>query len=337
MMLMPSLWKMLSKARLNFVSRSWIREARALAAVVEVHQQVPRLLHHPRPIRVARTGEVLDPPRPDRDEEQHVQPPQPDGIHGENVASNDRAAVLAQERSPAELAPFRRWRDAGTGEHVSHQRRRDVDTELAQLADDPDVPPVAVLAREPQDQLAQLRVERRPARAPVPACPAAGDDPPVPPQQRLRRDQERLPRATRHYAAEGRQQQSVALRQLWPPRLPAQDRQLVPQHEDLEFHRAVAAREQQHEREQPAGDDVDEQHEHGQPPRRDRRRYRAPSEPTPRPRAVPPDRVCAPHGLRCPARAPPRGAARTPAAAVPRRARRAGSRARCGSSRPRHG
>src|SRR6266542_7128578 len=50
------------------------QEARPLAAVVEVHQQVACLLAHPRRIRLARTDDVFDPTRPDPDEEQHVQP-----------------------------------------------------------------------------------------------------------------------------------------------------------------------------------------------------------------------------------------------------------------------
>ncbi len=37
------------------------------------------------------------------------------------------------------------------------------------------------------------------------------------------------------------------------------------QNEEFEFLRAVATREQQDEREQPAGDEVDERREHGQP------------------------------------------------------------------------
>jgi hypothetical protein len=41
----------------------------------------------------------------------------------------------------------------------------------------------------------------------------------------------------------------------------------VAQNKELEFLRAVAAREQQDKREQAAGDDIDERHEHRQPPR----------------------------------------------------------------------
>ena len=62
-----------------------------------------------------------------------------------------RLSVVPEERAPAELVALRRRRDARAGEHVSHKRRRDGDLQLAQLADDPNIAPVAVLAREPQD------------------------------------------------------------------------------------------------------------------------------------------------------------------------------------------
>ncbi len=89
----------------------------------------------------------------------------------------------------------------------------------------------------------------------------------MPAQQRLRRNEERVPGATRQHPAEHRQHQPIGVRELRPPRLPPQDRQLLAQHEDLELHRVVTTREQQHQREQPANDDVDERHEHRPPPK----------------------------------------------------------------------
>jgi transposase len=50
------------------------------AAVVEIHQQIPRLPQHPSRVRVARASDVLDSPAADREEDEHVQPPKPDGI-----------------------------------------------------------------------------------------------------------------------------------------------------------------------------------------------------------------------------------------------------------------
>jgi hypothetical protein len=50
--------------------------------------------------------------------------------------------------SPTDGGALRRRRNAGAGEHVSHQRRRHGDPELAQLADDPGITPVTVLPRQ---------------------------------------------------------------------------------------------------------------------------------------------------------------------------------------------
>jgi hypothetical protein len=49
------------------------QEPDPLVAVVELHQQVARLLQHPGGIRVAGAGEVLDPALADRKEDEHVQ------------------------------------------------------------------------------------------------------------------------------------------------------------------------------------------------------------------------------------------------------------------------
>src|SRR6266536_4925651 len=100
---------------------------------------------------MASAGDLLDPARPHRDEEQHVQPPQPDRVDSEEVAGEDRVSLLAQERSPARGAALRCRRYARTGEHVAYQRRGNGDPELAQFTDDPHIAPVAVLPREAQD------------------------------------------------------------------------------------------------------------------------------------------------------------------------------------------
>jgi hypothetical protein len=43
----------------------------------------------------------MDPAGVQFDEEQHVQPPQPDRVDGEAVARDDPGGLLAQERPPA--------------------------------------------------------------------------------------------------------------------------------------------------------------------------------------------------------------------------------------------
>src|SRR5438046_8624463 len=130
--------------------------------------------------------------RRDRDEEQHVQPPQPDGVEGEQVTGEDRVCVLTQKRAPAGDGALGCRPDGGSREDSAHQRRRNRDRELAQLAHDPHGALMTVLPRESPDQLPYLLVDGWPARPPVRVRPAAGDDPPLPAQQRLRRDEEHL-------------------------------------------------------------------------------------------------------------------------------------------------
>jgi pimeloyl-ACP methyl ester carboxylesterase len=161
------------------------------------NRAVPLSYEQFRRVRVARAGDVLDPAAADRDEDEHVQPPKPDGVDSEEVAGEDRLAVPAQERAPAQPIALRRGRHAGGRKHAAHQRRRHVDAELAQFADDPDIAPGRVLARQPHDQLAHLPLDRRPAWSSVRVRPAAGNEPPMPTQNRLRPHQERGPRTAR--------------------------------------------------------------------------------------------------------------------------------------------
>jgi hypothetical protein len=178
-----------------------------------------------------RARDVFADSRADRDEEQHLQPPQPDGVDREEVGGEHRLGVLAEEVAPAGADALRRRRNDGAREDVPHQRRRNRDAEPAQLAGDPHVAPVVVCAGEPHDQLAHLLVNRRPARPRMRVYPPARDDLPVPAQERLGRSEERLLRASRDQAAERHQHQPVTGRHARP--LPPQDRQLVAKYEDL--------------------------------------------------------------------------------------------------------
>src|SRR5919201_2685663 len=57
--------------------------------VVELHQQVARLLGHPAPIRIGRDPGKTDTPGSQLDEEQHVEALQEEGVDGEEVAFED--------------------------------------------------------------------------------------------------------------------------------------------------------------------------------------------------------------------------------------------------------
>ena len=64
-------------------------------AVVEVHQQVTRLLQHPSGVRLAGAGDVFDPAATDREKHEHVQTAQPDRFDREEVTGEDRLTVCA--------------------------------------------------------------------------------------------------------------------------------------------------------------------------------------------------------------------------------------------------
>jgi len=61
-----------------------------LPALLTQHkQQVAGLLGDPAAVRVGGHPGHVDPPGIQLDKEQHIQPPQPDGVTGEEVAGND--------------------------------------------------------------------------------------------------------------------------------------------------------------------------------------------------------------------------------------------------------
>jgi hypothetical protein len=68
--------------------------------VVECHKQVAGLLQHPGGVWVGGAGEVLDSAAADREEDEHVEAAQPDGVDGEEVAGEDRLSVRAEEAAP---------------------------------------------------------------------------------------------------------------------------------------------------------------------------------------------------------------------------------------------
>jgi hypothetical protein len=199
---------------------------------------------------------ILDAAAADREEDGHVQAAQQNGVDGEEVAGERRRGVLAQERAPTRPVALWRRRDTGAREHVADERRRDVDPQLAQLADDPHVAPAAVLARQPQDQRAQLTTARRPSPTAVRIRPATSHQPAMPAQQRLRMHQESAPAAPRNHPAQRRKQQPVLRLEPRLADLTAKNRQLVPEHENLELLHPVTPTEEHDQLQQPAHDDV---------------------------------------------------------------------------------
>ncbi len=155
-------------------------------------------------------------------------------------ASIDSACACrkARQRLPAALRCRRQARDR---EHVADEARRDVDPELAQLTDDPLIAPARVLPGEAHDQLAYLMADRWPSGLAVGIRPLVSDQPAMPAQERLRPHEKDAPTAARQRAAQCCEQEPIVG---FKPRLadlPAKDRQLVAQHENLELLLTIAA------------------------------------------------------------------------------------------------
>jgi hypothetical protein len=119
------------------------------------------------------------------------------------------------------------------------------------FADDPLVTPARVLAREPDDELADLAADGRAAGA-ARVGPVAGNNAPVPAQQSRGRQDESAPARAGQQPARGCEQKPVARAELGPTCLPAQHGKLVPQHDDLQLFAAFRTRAQEHKLQQAA-------------------------------------------------------------------------------------
>jgi hypothetical protein len=113
----------------------------AVAGDRQRHQQVACLLGCPGAGRVRCAGDELDSRALERKKEEHVDPSQPGGLDGEEIACERRRGVLAQEVSPRNLVSLRRRWQPVADEDRSHGGRRNGNAKAAQFADDALVAP----------------------------------------------------------------------------------------------------------------------------------------------------------------------------------------------------
>jgi hypothetical protein len=186
------------------------------------------------------------------DEEEHVQPAQPQRLDREEVTLEDPGRLLAQELPPAHaLSPGCRL-DLVAAEHVPDAARRQGHAQSDELAVDALVAPARVLGRQAQDELPRLSRERRPARTPMGVGPAAPNELAMPSKKRRGLDEERLPACSRQHLAERRQEGAIGGSQAWASDLTPQHLQLMPKNEDLHLFRSLVAAAQDHQLEQAA-------------------------------------------------------------------------------------
>jgi hypothetical protein len=145
------------------------------------------LLHRPGHGRSCGHPGQVEPPGAVFDEHQHVQPLEQHRFHHQEVAHDDRVSLGCQELPPGWSSPAGRRLDARGVQDLSYRGRRDHVPQPRQLTLDPPVAPGQVLPRHPDDQ----RLDRGPGGrpfwpAPAGAVPLAGDEVPVPAQDRGR-------------------------------------------------------------------------------------------------------------------------------------------------------
>jgi hypothetical protein len=146
-------------------------------------QQVAGLLGDPGAVGVGGHPAKVDPPGVELDEDQHIQPPQPDGVDREEVAGEDARRLLAQGRPPGRGRRSRRRVQPMAAQRGADRGCRDPYAEPEQLAVDALAARAWVLLGQADDQLLQLLVEWGSPGSAVRVGPGAGDQLPVPAQQ----------------------------------------------------------------------------------------------------------------------------------------------------------
>ena len=133
-------------------------------------------------------------------------------------------------RNSVQLGPVRRGggtRSRGP-EQAPDRGRRHADPELAELATDPDAAPAGVLPGQPEDELTDLGIDRRPSR---PTGPAVRPLPPhelaMPPEEGRRSDEEGDPTVARERPTGRREEDPVDGPELGSARLPLQHSELM--------------------------------------------------------------------------------------------------------------
>src|SRR5437870_1409532 len=146
---------------------------------------------------MVRDARHVDLPGGQLDEEQHGERAKGDRLGREEVACQDAGGLGAQERPPVRVRSPGGWPEARAPEDRPDGGGPDADPELSKLALDSNASPPTVLPSQPEDQGADLWVDRGPAGlAPSLVGPLPPNQLPVPPEQGLRPHEEQAPALT---------------------------------------------------------------------------------------------------------------------------------------------
>ena len=207
------------------------QEAEGRRAVLTRPREVPGLRRDPRRARIRRAAREMDTATAQFDEEEDIQPLQPNRLDGEEV---DRQQVRrCARRNSRQVIPPRE--PAGprppSRSPRPHRRGGDRQAQALQFAHNPLISPPRVLARETEDQRSDLTSKRR-ATDSMRVGPPLRHQATMPPPQRGGCDEEGLPGGARQELTRRRQKQAVGPRHRWTARVSSEDSQFVPQHDN---------------------------------------------------------------------------------------------------------
>ena len=238
-MWMPSLANTASKTVVNLVSRSRIKEGEGRCAVVEVGQEIARLLGDPGSVRVRRGAQEVDAAGGVLGDEQHVEPVQQHRVDAEEVGGEDAVCLGGEDLSPGGAAAARCGVDAGSLQDRAHGAGRKLVAEPGEFAVDPPVAPGWVLRGQAQDQRAQLGCCGVAFGAAVSGLsPASDHQVSVPPHDRAGGDDSMQAASLEQQPGQRCEDCSVGPGQSRPTDLAAEHGDLAPEHQDLRVLRA---------------------------------------------------------------------------------------------------
>ena len=133
--LYPIAWKHLVKTLGELLIPIANQEAERFRALRQRPRQLPGLLRHPRPARIGRAPGEMHATTAQLDEEEHVEPLQPDRLHGEEIDGEQAVPMRSYEFAPGRARASADRSEATFPKPCAHGRRRHRDAQSLELPD----------------------------------------------------------------------------------------------------------------------------------------------------------------------------------------------------------
>src|SRR5207237_1376393 len=158
--------KHLVKAVTEFLVPVANQQAERLWAFCQSPRQLTGLLCHPRRARIRRATGDVHTAAAQLDEEEHVQPLQPNGLDCEEIDREHASPVRSHELTPCHPTARAGGSETLCPKPRAHRRRRHRHAKALQFADDALITPPRVVSRETDNQRSDLTADRRTSGSP---------------------------------------------------------------------------------------------------------------------------------------------------------------------------